>query len=179
MDKIKELLNKKKNKKATSLQVRALTDTSYKNIEHSLKDDDTNFELATYGDAILKFALSKIYFSESTHEEGLSKWREKYESDEVLVKVIAKHYKLLKYLDFDKVGNGKPEEQMPQDYEHRGQSDNNRHKFIATAMEACLAAVYMENDENAVLALVENWIQWIDDAKKLATSQANIKNPRA
>ena len=43
MDKIEELLKDPK----TDLQKQALTDTSYKNIDHSLNDDDTNFELAT------------------------------------------------------------------------------------------------------------------------------------
>ena len=57
MDKIEELLKGPK----TDLQKQALTDTSYKNIDHSLRDDDTNAELATYGDAILKLALCKIY----------------------------------------------------------------------------------------------------------------------
>ena len=57
MDKIEELLKNPK----TDLQKQALIDTSYKNIDHSLSDDDTNSELATYGDAILKLALCKIY----------------------------------------------------------------------------------------------------------------------
>ena len=51
MDKIEELLNNPR----TGLQKQALIDTSYKNIDHSLSDDDTNFELATYGDAVLRF----------------------------------------------------------------------------------------------------------------------------
>ena len=41
---------------------RALTARSYKNTNHNLEDKDTNFELATYGDAILKLALTKILF---------------------------------------------------------------------------------------------------------------------
>lgn len=49
MDKIEELLKGPK----TDLQKQALTDTSYKNIDHSLSDDDTNAELATYGDAVM------------------------------------------------------------------------------------------------------------------------------
>ena len=46
MDKIEELLKDPK----TDLQKQALTDTSYKNIDRSFSDYDTNFELATYGD---------------------------------------------------------------------------------------------------------------------------------
>ena len=78
MDKIEELLNAKKNDRATPLQLRALTDTSYKNIDHSLSDDDTNFELATCGDAVLKLALCKIYRDRKNagtkFSDNLSKW---------------------------------------------------------------------------------------------------------
>ena len=162
MDKIEELLKDPK----TDLQKQALTDTSYKNIDHSLNDDDTNFELATYGDAVLKLALCKIYreYKENglRFSENLSDWKKKYESDEVLVQVIAKHYNVLNFLRYDKKGNGKPEEQKPQDYDHKGQNDNDRHKYIATAMEACIAAVYIENGENEVIEIVKKWIRWID-----------------
>ena len=165
MDKIEELLKDPK----TDLQKQALTDTSYKNIDHSLSDDDTNAELATYGDAVLKLALCKIYreYKENglRFSENLSDWKKKYESDEVLVRVIAKHYNLLNFLKYDKEGNGKPEEQKPQDYEHKGQNDNDRHKYIATAMEACIAAVYIENGENEVIEIVKQWIEWIDESK--------------
>lgn len=162
MDKIEELLKDSK----TDLQKQALTDTSYKNIDHSLSDDDTNFELATYGDAVLKLALCKIYreYKENglRFSENLSDWKKKYESDEVLVRVIAKHYNLLNFLRYDEKGNGKPEEQKPQDYDHKGQNDNDRHKYIATAMEASIAAVYIENGENEVIEIVKQWIEWID-----------------
>lgn len=162
MDKIEELLKDPK----TGLQKQALTDTSYKNIDHSLSDDDTNAELATYGDAILKLALCKIYRDRKNagikFSDNLSKWKEKHESDEVLVRVIAKHLKLLKFLKYDKKGNGKPEEQKPQDYDHKGKDDKDRHKYIATAMEACIAAVYIENGENEVIEIVKQWIEWID-----------------
>ncbi len=165
MDKIEELLKAPK----TDLQKQALTDTSYKNIDHSLSDDDTNFELATYGDAVLKLALCKIYreYKENglRFSENLSDWKKKYESDEVLVRVIAKHYNLLNFLRYDEKGNGKPEEQKPQDYDHKGQNDNDRHKYIATAMEACIAAVYIENGENEVIEIVKQWIEWIDESK--------------
>lgn len=162
MDKIEELLKDPK----TDLQKQALTDTSYKNIDHSLSDDDTNFELATYGDAVLKLALCKIYreYKENglRFSENLSDWKKKYESDEVLVRVIAKHYNLLNFLRYDEKGNGKPEEQKPQDYDHKGQNDKDRYKYLATAMEACIAAVYIENGESEVVEIVKQWIRWID-----------------
>lgn len=165
MDKIEELLKDPK----TDLQKQALTDTSYKNIDHSLSDDDTNAELATYGDAILKLALCKIYRDRKNagieFSDNLSRWKEKHESDEVLVRVIAKHFKLLEFLKYDKKGNSKPEEQKPQDYDHKGKDDKDRHKYLATAMEASIAAVYLENGENEVIDIVKQWIQWIDESK--------------
>ena len=170
MDKIEELLNAKKNDRATPLQLRALTDKSYKNkTTHSQNNDEINFELATYGDAVLKLALCKIYreYKENGLRffENLSDWNKKYESDKVLVRVIAKHYNLLNFLRYDEKGNRKPEEQKPQDYDHKGQNDNDRHKYIATAMEACIAAVYIENGEKEVIEIVKQWIQWIDESK--------------
>ena len=167
MDKIEELLNAKENDRATPLQLRALTDKSYKNkTTHSQNNDEINFELATYGDAVLKLALCKVYWDMKNagvkFSDNLSKWKEKHESDEVLVRVVAKHYKLLKFLKYDKKGNGKPKEQKPRNYKHKGQNDKDRHKYIATAMEACIAAVYIENGENEVIEIVKKWIRWID-----------------
>ena len=163
MDKIEELLKDPK----TDLQKQALTDKSYKNkTTHSQNNDEINFELATYGDAILKLALCKIYRDRKNagieFSDNLSKWKEKHESDEVLVRVIAKHYNLLNFLRYDEKGNGKPEEQKPQDYDHKGQNDKDRHKYLATAMEASIAAVYIENGENEVIEIVKQWIEWID-----------------
>ncbi len=171
MDKIEELLNDK----ATNLQRRALTDTSYKNINHALSDDTTNFELATYGDAVLKLALCEIYLNKKKADNfgfkgKLTEWKKQYESDEVLVRIVAKHYNLLNFLKYDEKGNGIPEEQKPRDYDHKGQDDNDRHKYIATAIEVCIAVVYIENGENEVLKIIEKWIQWIDE-------EENSSNP--
>ena len=171
MDNIEELLSAKKNDRATPLQLRALTDKSYKNkTTHSQNNDEINFELATYGDAILKCVLCKIYFEKEDEDNfgfkgKLTEWKKQYESDEVLVRVVAKHYNLLNFLKYDKEGNGKLEEQKPQDYEYKGQNDKDRHKYIATAMEACIAAVYIENGESEVVEIVKQWIQWIDESK--------------
>lgn len=166
MDKIEELLKNQK----TDLQKQALTDKSYKNkTTHSQNNDEINFELATYGDAVLKLALCKVYRDKKNagikFSDNLSQWKEKHESDEVLVRVIAKHYNLLNFLRYDEKGNGKPEEQKPQDYDHKGQNDKDRHKYLATAMEACIAAVYIENGENEVIEIVKQCIQWIDESK--------------
>ena len=152
------------------MQKQALTDKSYKNkTTHSQNNDEINFELATYGDAVLKLALCKVYRDKKNagikFSDNLSQWKEKHESDEVLVRVIAKHYNLLNFLRYDEKGNGKPEEQKPQDYDYKGQNDKDRHKYLATAMEACIAAVYIENGENEVIEIVKQWIEWIDESK--------------
>ena len=162
MDKIEELLKDPK----TDLQKQALTDKSYKKTPNN-QDGKINFELATYGDAILKCVLCKIYFEREDEDNfgfkgKLTEWKKQYESDEVLVRVVAKHYKLLKFLKYDKKGNGKPKEQKPRNYKHKGQNDKDRHKYIATAREACSAAGYSENGENAVIDIVKKWIRWID-----------------
>ena len=44
---------------AQQTRKKALTVKSYKQIETDLTDDDVNSELATYGDALLKYALSE------------------------------------------------------------------------------------------------------------------------
>ena len=79
MDKIEGLLKNPQ----TDLQKQALTDTSYKNIVHSLSDDNTNSGLATYGDAVLKLALCKVYWDKKNagmkFSDNLSKWKEKHE----------------------------------------------------------------------------------------------------
>ena len=41
---------------------KALTAKSYKKVDNSLEDKDTNCELATYGDALLKYAYCEILF---------------------------------------------------------------------------------------------------------------------
>lgn len=165
MDKIEKLLNNPK----TDLQKQALTDKSYKKTPNN-QDCKINFELATYGDAILKCALCKIYFERENIDNfgfkgKLTEWKKQYESDEVLVRVIAKHYNLLNFLRYDEKGNGKPEEQKLQDYDHKGKDDKDRHKYIATAMEACIAAVYIENGESEVIEIVKQWIKLIDESK--------------
>ena len=166
MDKIEELLNAKKNDRATPLQLRALTDKSYKNkTTHSQNNDEINFELATYGDAILKCALCKIYFERENKDNfgfkgKLTEWKKQYGSDEVLVKFIARHYDILNFLNFDNSDTKKP-----QDYKYEDKNAKRRYKYIATAMEACIAAVYIENGESEVVEIVEQWIKLIDESK--------------
>ncbi len=157
MDKIEELLKAPK----TDLQKQALTDKSYKKTPNN-QDCKINFELATYGDAILKCVLCKIYFEKEDEDNfgfkgKLTEWKKQYESDEVLVIFIARHYDILNFLNFDRDDTKKPH-----DYDYQGKNTKRRYKYIATAMEACIAAVYIENGENEVIEIVKQWIEWID-----------------
>ena len=157
MDKIEELLKDPK----TDLQKQALTDKSYKKTPNN-QDCKINFELATYGDAILKCVLCKIYFEREDEDNfgfkgKLTVWKKQYESDEVLVKFIARHYDILNFLNFDRDDTKKPH-----GYDYQGRNAKRRYKYIATAMEACIAAVYIENGENEVVEIVKKWIRWID-----------------
>lgn len=91
---------------------KALTAKSYKNKEHFLRDQDTNSELATYGDALLKYAYCRIFFEEDV--ENISEKKKGYETDEILVTVIAKHYNLLDYVLYDD-----SDDKIPKDYDYR------------------------------------------------------------
>ena len=162
MDKIEELLKDPK----TDLQKQALTDKSYKKMPNN-QDCKINFELATYGDAILKCVLCKIYFEREDEDNfgfkgKLTEWKKQYESDEVLVKFIARHYDILNLncLNFDGDDTKKPH-----NYDYQGKNAKRRYKYIATAMEACIAVVYIENGENEVIEIVKQWIEWIDESK--------------
>ena len=134
----------------------ALTASSYKNVEHALTDKDTNCKLAVYGDVLLKLALCKILFDDKV--ENITVEKQKYESDKILVEVIARHYKLIDEIKFDRSND-----KIPQDYDYK---DDNR-KYIATAVEALLAAYYLDCDKNfeSVFAVVSEWKKLIDESK--------------
>ncbi len=136
-------------------RTRALTAKSYKNIEHTLQDKQTNDELATYGDALLKFALCEALLDDEKLE-GLSVTKACYESDRVLVDKIARHYDLIKYIRFDRKNR-----RIPQSYDYEDDS----HKYIATALEALLGAHYkIYGDLDAIREIVKLWMQIIDRA---------------
>ena len=155
MDKFLEWLKKHK-------KHRALTDKSYKKVYQNkygkpLANNKVNTELATYGDAVLKLALCKILWKNDI--SGLTKQKESYETDEILVTIIAKQYDILKYLRFDK-----NDDKIPQNYVY----ENEKHKYIATAIEACLGAMYMDKTISweDLLAIVKEWKKLIDNSKK-------------
>lgn len=139
----------------------ALTTSSHKNVEHNLKDQDVNNELATYGDALLKLALCKILFKEKVANITVKK--QKYESDKILVTVVAKKYNLLEYMRFDR-----NDPNIPKDYEYKKppKGQDVKHKYIATTVEALLAAIYLDNKEDFTLIvdIVREWKQMIDES---------------
>ena len=142
-------------------RTRALTDRSF---DYRVPESQTNVTLATYGDALLKFALCEILLDDF---EELTVEKAKYESDVSLVR-IAKHYNLIDYLRFDR-----NDSRYPQDYKTRkvrGQATktqrgnvrafNHRRKYIATAMEAILGAMYKNHrDFDEIKAVVRTWMQ--------------------
>ena len=139
---------------------RALTASSYKNKDHLLQDADTNSELATYGDALLKLAFCKILFDEGASNITVKK--QKYEPDKVFVEIIARHYELLNYIRFDN-----NDDNIPKDYDYKDPSKKGKDspsKYIATAVEALMAAFYLDNNEDfsAVVEIAKHWIELID-----------------
>lgn len=159
MDLFEEWLNKKYNKNIK----RALTAASYKNIDHSLSEKDIANDLATYGDALIRFCYAKILLSDNKQYIKYSKEIEKYVTDERFVSIIARHYDLLKYINFDY-----KDVNIVKDYDYKKPnktSGNNKkdslHKYIATAVEAMVAAIYLNIDEKLDL-IVELMKSWMD-----------------
>lgn len=140
---------------------RALTD---KSMQGDRDESATNVTLATYGDAVLKLALCEILldrFEELTIEKA------KYESDVSLVK-IARHYELLKYLDFDRrdpyfiqdYACVAIEHSFSQSKKERVRHRNRRHKYLATAIEALLGAMYKDHrNPQEIIEVVTGWVE--------------------
>ena len=165
MDKFSEWLEKNR-------EHYALIDRSYKKVlqKDKLKNNNiqVNTELATYGDIVLKLAICSILWREDISK--LSEIKKKYEEDENLVKIIAQYYHLLDYMLYDKTDK-------PNNYNYEKKSktknngdvvvskNNNKHKFIATAVEACLGAIYLESKSiDVVLEIVNVWKKLIDNS---------------
>jgi dsRNA-specific ribonuclease len=142
----------------------ALIDHSFKNYyqnkEKKPYEGETNTVLATYGDAVLRLVLCDLLWN-TDKQVKLSKEKQTYESDESLVKYIAKDYDLLKYLQFDK-----NDKEIPKDYNYEESKNNNPHKYkyIATAIEACLGAIYLEEKRklSKIRKIVKKWMEIID-----------------
>ncbi len=122
----------------------------YKREHHEeLKPTQHNYELATYGDALLKFALCSLLLDNC---EQLSKKKEKYETDTFLIETVAKHYRLLEYMNFDR-----SDDNIPKCYKT---FENKNTKYIATTVEAVLGAIYRQNEDfQAICNLVDCWMK--------------------
>lgn len=136
-------------------RTRALTARSYRSVDRSLSEEETNEELATYGDALLKLAYCELLLDKVDH---LSVEKAKYENDRVLVRVIARHYDILRYLRYDEKNKS-----IPSDYDLVKREDDDNYKYIATAVEALLGAHYKEyRDYETVLKIVARFKELID-----------------
>lgn len=142
----------------TAMMRRALTDDTYKTVwqrenrvPYTLSDKEVNSELATLGDAVLKLALAEILFD---RVENITVVKQRYESDRVLVTVVGRHYDILRYLRCNP-------DATRQDYDYAGDS----HKHIATALEAVLGAIYLEEGMEAAERVVKEWCRLIVTAQ--------------
>ncbi|MBR2722317.1 MAG: hypothetical protein IKB75_06035 [Clostridia bacterium] len=145
-------------------RTRALTDESM--IGCGLTEAQTNVTLATYGDAVLKLALCELLLDKV---EELTIEKSKYESDVSLVRV-AQHYRLIPYLTVAK-GSTLPRDYRVFDIEptfsyskkEKLRKSNRRHKYIATALEAVLGAMYLDHrDFSEILTVVRGFMEILD-----------------
>lgn len=139
----------------------ALRDRSYKNVRQKSKECiqeyEVNTELSTYGDALLKFLLCDIIYKK---RYPLTEQKKKYESDKIFVEKIAKRYNLIEFIKKDD-----KDLNLPDDYEYgEAENEKNHHKYIATAVEACLGEMYRSKKYKIddLKKLVEEWIDYID-----------------
>ena len=142
----------------------ALTDNSYKNKylrENSVKYvGEVNKDLATYGDAIIKICYIEILYGNT---DQLSVEKSEYESDKYLVEKVAEHYKLLNYMNYDD-----KDAKIVKDYNYiihpktkGGNRKDSPHKYIATAVEAMIGAIYKNTkDLNAITQLLKMWMNF-------------------
>lgn len=147
-------------------RTRALTDASCHRDGVRLPIEEVNTELATYGDALLKFTLCELFLD---RVNKLSAVKQNYESDVALVKV-AERYDLLRYLHFNRADRRIPQDydvrpvplDCPAEEERRLRADNERHKYIATAVEALLGAMFHAHaDMDEIRATVRSFVEYM------------------
>ena len=128
----------------------ALTDSSYKNYceKHNLSFCDDNKNLATLGDAIIKFVYAKMLYNECKNKK-YSKEIEKYITDEKLVRIASK-YDLIQYIDLDE-----DDDKIRKDYDYVPKKGKSPHKYIETAVEAMVAAIYNNNNLEEIEKILE------------------------
>lgn len=148
----KYIKENKRNEECRALTCKSYGEVYKKDKREELESKKTNFELATYGDALLKFVLCDLFLDKKPQ---LSEYKKKYEEDKFLIEVIAKHYNLLEYMNFDR-----EDKKIPQEYvmHESGNKNKNATKYIATTVEAVLGAIYLENRTfESIRNLVESW----------------------
>lgn len=164
MDLFEEYLKKEE---SSNWVKRALTDSSYKKkYQYDEKEEyqgQTNKDLATYGDAIIKLCILDLKLDKT---KALTIDKSFIESDENLVKVIAKHYKMLEYIHTDTEDKNikrdysfiKPEKTVG------GNKKDSPHKYIATAVEAMIGAIYKEEGKlDKIIELIDSWCKMSGD----------------
>lgn len=126
----------------------------YKRDHHSeLSPGQMNTDLATLGDAVLKLVLCDILYHNGCKK--ISEEKKKYECDQILIEKIAEKYQLLKYMKFDE-----SDEKIKQEYVYyKSKNGKTIHtKYIATTVEAVIAAIYLEQNSLApIRELVLGW----------------------
>ena len=147
------------NNKDSKLIKIALTDKSYKNYyqrKHKAEyKGKTNNDLSTLGDAVISLCYIDLLYGDC---KELSEERKKYVTDKVIVSVVAKHYGLINYINRDK-----DDKIIPNDYDYK-KGKRSRHKYIATAVEAVIGAMYKEGValEN-IKELLKEWKNLVDN----------------
>ncbi len=130
----------------------ALVVSSYKQVyqqvhRRPLPDDRTNTDLATYGDALLRFSLMSLFLNK---EDDLSEYVKQFLTDEFLIEHVARHYHLLDYILFDRKNP-----RIPKVYTFY---KNDATKYIATTVEAIIGAIFLENgDLKSIFQMVESF----------------------
>ena len=127
----------------------------------AVNSQESNKQLSTLGDSIIKFYLCSYFYEK---KENISEKKKYYETDEFLVSVIAKHYNILDKLDYDST-------KKPNDYNYikrgktstgKNKKSHNDHKFIATAVEAMIGAIYWINKEgnwfDEISTILKEWM---------------------
>lgn len=143
----------------------ALTDKSYKSVyskvhHENLPKNKTNFELATYGDAILKMCIMEILYDNKI--EKPTEEKKKYESNKALV-LIAEKYDLIKNIKTD----GNRVNNYDYDYEKNKSKKGNKCKYIATCVEAIIAAIYINTGNlDELKELIRSWMNYIDKKER-------------
>lgn len=143
---LKDLLNKHNVDYNNPLIQRALTCASYKKVinqeeRRNVSDDEVNTPMATYGDVILKYILTDFLYEKV---ESITEEKIELEKDEFLVSNIARVLDLVPHLRIDD-----EDLNIPRDYNYEDDS----HKYIATAVEALIAAFHIIKGKNFDLTI--------------------------